>query len=48
LLVAGAVNGFRERIKRIQAKIIQERLQGDHPFNPLQKSVDSVPIPIFN
>jgi hypothetical protein len=38
-----AVNGFRERIERIQAKIKREKphLRGDYPFNPLQKSVDS-------
>jgi len=42
-LAENAVNGFRERIERIQAKIKKERarLRGDHPFNPLQKSVDS-------
>jgi hypothetical protein len=30
-------------IERIQVKIKREqsRLKGDHPFNPLQKSVDS-------
>jgi hypothetical protein len=44
-LEGDAVNGFRERIEQIQAKIKQEksRLRGDHPFNPLQKSVDSFP-----
>jgi hypothetical protein len=44
-LEGDAVNGFRERIEQIQAKIKQEksRLRVDHPFNPLQKSVDSFP-----
>jgi hypothetical protein len=50
-LEGDAVNRFRERtfvslsrtIERIQAKIKREKpyLRGDHPFNPLQKSVDS-------
>ena len=46
----GAVSGFRERIERIQAKIKREksRLRGDHPFNQLQKSVDSVPLQTSN
>jgi hypothetical protein len=53
-----AVNGFRERtfvslsrtIERIQTRIKREiyRLRGAHPFNPLQKSVDSVPLLISN
>jgi len=48
--LAGAVNGFRERIERIQAKIKQEksRLRSDYPFNLLQKSVDSVPLQTSN
>ena len=54
MLLAGAVNEFGERtfvslsrtIERIQAKIKPEesRLRGEHPFNPLQKSVDSAPL----
>jgi hypothetical protein len=50
LVGGGAVNGFGERIERIQAKIKQKtpRLRSDHPFNPLQKSVDSGPLPTYN
>ncbi len=42
--VGQAVSGFRERIERIQAQIRREksRQMGDHPFNPFQKSVDSI------
>jgi hypothetical protein len=38
-----AVNGFRERIEQIQAKIKREKSRSwdNHPFNPSQKSVDS-------
>jgi len=41
----GTVNGFGERIERIQTKFKRQEscLKGDHPFNPLQKSADSIP-----
>jgi hypothetical protein len=44
-LEGNAVNGFRERIEQIQAKIKREKSRSwdNHPFNPLQKSVDSPP-----
>jgi hypothetical protein len=45
LLPWGTVNGFRERIERIPARIGEEkpRRMGDHPFNLFQESVDSMP-----
>ena len=45
LLLRGTVNGFGERIERIQAQIREEEScrVDDHPFNLFQKSVDSMP-----
>jgi len=39
LVAQGTVNGFRERIERIKAPH-----KGSIPFNPFQKSVDSIVI----